>query len=34
MLPVEKKDIFTMTMNDIHLEGYTRHGPIKAVMAV
>lgn len=34
MLPVEKKDIFTMTMNDIHLEGYTSHGPIKAVMAV
>jgi thymidylate synthase len=34
MLPVEKKDIFTMTMNDIHLEGYTSHGPIKAEMAV
>jgi len=34
MLPVEKKDIFTMTINDIHLEGYTSHGPIKAEMAV
>ena len=34
MLSVEKKDIFTMTMNDIHLEGYTSHGPIKAEMAV
>ena len=34
MLPVGKKDIFTMTMNDIHLEGYTSHGPIKAEMAV
>jgi thymidylate synthase len=34
MLPVEKKDIFSMTMNDIHLEGYTSHGPIKAEMAV
>lgn len=34
MLPVEKKDIFTMTMNDIHLEGYNSHGPIKAEMAV
>jgi thymidylate synthase len=34
MLPVEKKDIFTMTMADIHLEGYTSHGPIKAEMAV
>ena len=34
MLPVEKKDIFEMTMNDIHLEGYTSHGPIKAEMAV
>jgi len=34
MLPVEKKDIFTMTINDIHLEGYTSHRPIKAEMAV
>jgi len=34
MLPVEKKDIFEMTMNDIHLEGYSSHGPIKAEMAV
>jgi thymidylate synthase len=34
MLPVEKKDIFKMTMADIHLEGYTSHGPIKAEMAV
>jgi len=34
MLSVEKKDIFEMTMNDIHLEGYTSHGPIKAEMAV
>jgi len=34
MLPVEKKDIFEMTMNDIHLEGYTSHEPIKAEMAV
>jgi len=34
MLPVEKKDIFTITMNDIHLEGYSSHGPIKAEMAV
>jgi thymidylate synthase len=34
MLPVEKKDIFEMTMNDIHLEGYNSHGPIKAEMAV
>ena len=34
MLPVEKKDIFTMTMKDIHLEGYTSYGPIKAEMAV
>jgi thymidylate synthase len=34
MLPVGKKDIFTMTMNDIHLEGYTSHGSIKAEMAV
>jgi thymidylate synthase len=34
MLPVEKKDIFSMTMKDIHLEGYTSYGPIKAEMAV
>jgi thymidylate synthase len=34
MLSVEKKDIFKMTINDIHLEGYTSHGSIKAEMAV
>jgi thymidylate synthase len=34
MLNVEKTNIFEMTMEDIHLEDYQSHGPIKANMAV
>ena len=34
MLNAEKNNIFEMTMNDIHLENYQSHGPIKATMAV
>jgi thymidylate synthase len=34
MLNSEKNNIFEMTMQDIHLENYQSHGPIKANMAV
>ena len=34
MLNAEKTNIFEMTMQDIHLENYQSHGPIKATMAV
>jgi len=34
MLNAEKNNIFEITMQDIHLENYQRHGPIKATMAV
>jgi len=34
MLSAEKTNMFEMTMQDIHLEGYESHGPIKANMAV
>jgi len=34
MLNAEKNNIFEMTMEDIHLEDYQSHGPIKATMAV
>jgi thymidylate synthase len=34
ILNPEIKDITKFTMNDIHLEGYESHGPIKAIMAV
>jgi thymidylate synthase len=34
MLNAEKTNIFEMTMQDIHLENYQSHGPIKASMAV
>lgn len=34
MLSTEKTNMFEMTMQDIHLEGYESHGPIKANMAV
>jgi len=34
MLNAEKNNIFEMTMQDIHLENYQSHGPIKATMAV
>ena len=34
MLNLEKNNIFEMTMQDIHLENYQSHGPIKANMAV
>jgi thymidylate synthase len=34
MLNVSKTNIFEMTMEDIHLENYQSHGPIKATMAV
>ncbi len=34
MLNTEKNNIFEMTMQDIHLENYQSHGPIKATMAV
>ena len=34
MLNIEKTNIFDMTMEDIHLEDYQSHGPIKANMAV
>jgi thymidylate synthase len=34
MLNLEKTNIFEMTMQDIHLENYQSHGPIKANMAV
>jgi thymidylate synthase len=33
-LNAEKNNIFEMTMQDIHLENYQSHGPIKATMAV
>ena len=34
MLNAEKNNIFEMTMQDINLENYQSHGPIKATMAV
>lgn len=34
MLNSQKNNIFEMTMQDIHLENYQSHGPIKANMAV
>ena len=34
MLNTMKNNIFEMTMQDIHLENYQSHGPIKASMAV
>ena len=34
MLNTQKNNIFEMTMQDIHLEDYQSHGPIKASMAV
>lgn len=34
LLPYGKTNIFEMTMNDIVLEGYQSHGPLKATMAV
>ena len=34
MLNASKNSIFEMTMEDIHLENYQSHGPIKASMAV
>jgi thymidylate synthase len=34
MLNASKTNIFEMTMQDIHLENYQSHGPIKATMAV
>ena len=34
MLNAEKNNNFEMTMQDIHLENYQSHGPIKATMAV
>jgi len=34
MLNATKTNIFEMTMQDIHLENYQSHGPIKATMAV
>jgi len=34
MLNATKNNIFEMTMEDIHLENYQSHGPIKATMAV
>jgi thymidylate synthase len=34
MLNASKNSIFEMTMEDIHLENYESHGPIKAPMAV
>jgi thymidylate synthase len=34
MLNIKKNNIFEMTMEDIHLENYQSHGPIKANMAV
>ena len=34
MLNATKNSIFEMTMEDIHLENYQSHGPIKATMAV
>lgn len=34
ILNPDVKDITKFTMNDIHLEGYESHGPIKAEMAV
>jgi len=34
MLNAEKTNIFEMTMQDIHLENYQSHGPIKATMAI
>jgi thymidylate synthase len=34
MLNSQKNNIFEMTMQDIHLENYQSHGPIKATMAV
>jgi len=34
MLNTQKNNIFEMTMQDIHLENYQSHGPIKATMAV
>ena len=34
MLNASKTNIFEMTMEDIHLENYQSHGPIKASMAV
>jgi thymidylate synthase len=34
MLNASKNSIFEMTMEDIHLENYQSHGPIKATMAV
>jgi len=34
MLNATKNSIFEMTMEDIHLENYQSHGPIKATMAI
>ena len=34
MLNAEKNNIFEISMDDIHLENYQSHGPIKATMAV
>ena len=34
LLNSQKTNIFEMTMQDIHLENYESHGPIKANMAV
>ena len=34
MLNAEKNNIFEISMEDIHLENYQSHGPIKATMAV
>lgn len=34
VLNPDKKDLFSMTMQDISLDGYQSHGPIKAKMAV
>ena len=34
MLNAQKNNIFEMTMQDIHLENYQSHGPIRANMAV
>jgi len=34
MLNASKNNLFEMTMEDIHLENYQSHGPIKATMAV
>jgi thymidylate synthase len=34
MLNSQKNNIFEMTMQDIYLENYQSHGPIKATMAV